>query len=74
MDNDLLQELLEEQHDRGGQYRMLNQNQPRMELVDLKLRENLTCCHCGTNLSVKYRRYVNGEAKYFCNKCILIAK
>lgn len=71
--NDLLQELLDEQHDRGGQYRMVNRSQ-HMELVDINLREKLTCCHCGTNKSVKYRRVINGETKYFCNKCVLIAE
>lgn len=73
MNQELLQELLDEQHDRGGQYRMINQSS-HMELVDINLRHNLTCANCGTNKSVKYRHVINGETKYFCNKCILIAK
>ena len=66
----MFEELIAEQHDRGGQYRMIQKPASNITLIDSKERSNLTCAKCGTNLSVKYRTTIDGKEKCFCNKCI----
>lgn len=68
---EMLEELIAEQHDRGGQYRMIQQPTRTTTLIELQERANLTCAKCGTNLSVKYRTTIDGKEKCFCNRCIL---
>lgn len=68
---EMLEELIAEQHDRGGQYRMIQKPTRTTTLIELQERANLTCAQCGTNLSVKYRTTIDGKEKCFCNRCIL---
>ena len=44
---------------------------PKFELVDPKIRENLSCAICGTTKSVKYK-WISRNQKpiYLCNKCV----
>ena len=51
--NNMLEELLAEQHDRGGQYRMIQKPMRTTTLIDIQERQKLRCAKCGTNLSVK---------------------
>jgi late competence protein required for DNA uptake (superfamily II DNA/RNA helicase) len=69
--NDMLKELIAEQHDRGGQYRMIQRTTRTTTLIDIQERQKLRCAKCGTNLSVKYRTTIDGKEKCFCNICIL---
>ena len=68
--NDMLEELLAEQHDRGGQYRMIQTPMRTTTLIDIQERQKLRCARCGTNLSFKYRTTVDVKEQCFCNRCI----
>lgn len=68
---EMLEELIAEQHDRGGQYRMIKQSTSTTTLIDPEERKHLTCAKCGTNLSVKYRTTIDKKEQCFCNHCIL---
>lgn len=63
----MMEELLEEQRDRSGQYRMIS---PRPSLIKVEDRRNKTCARCQTNLSVKYQTVLHGREVTLCNKCI----
>lgn len=68
-------ELLMEQFDSTGQYRMINdprRQTPTMRLIPHNERAGLRCVTCGTNLSVKYRKVINGKEECFCNRCVLL--
>lgn len=70
-------ELFMEQMDLSGRYHMINNPEPQiptMRLIPSDERANLTCSKCGTNLSVKYRKVVNGKEECFCNRCILFVE
>ena len=68
-------ELFMEQMDLSGRYRMINHSEPShptMRLIPVEERANLICSKCGTNLSVKYRKVVDGKEECFCNRCVLL--
>ena len=65
-----LEELLAEQHDRGGQYRMINPPHQTPTLIGTEERRGLTCYKCGTKLSVKYKTTVDNREVCLCNRCI----
>jgi hypothetical protein len=70
-------ELFMEQMDLSGRYHMINNPEPKprtTKLIPIAERANLTCAKCGTNLSVKYRKVVNGKEECFCNRCILFVE
>ena len=68
-------ELFMEQMDLSGRYHMINHSEPShptMRLIPVEERANLICSKCGTNLSVKYRKVVDGKEECFCNRCVLL--
>ena len=60
-------ELMAENFDMTGQYRMVNRpNEP----IDKQPIKSHPCCRCGSTSSVIYSRVVDGKEEYICSKCI----